>query len=45
MREMLVFNTAVALHLLEDSMGMAECVERARGAVASGAGARVLHAG
>ncbi len=42
MREMLVFNLAVAIHVLEDRMGMQECVGRARGALASEAGRKVL---
>ena len=42
MREMLVFNLAVAVHLLEDGLAMQRSVEMARDAVAQGLGLKVL---
>ncbi len=42
MQEMLVFNLAVGIHLLEPEVGMQKCVERARAALAQGAGLKVL---
>lgn len=43
MLEMVVFNLAVAIHLLEDGAPMPQCVLKAREAVAQGAGAKVLN--
>ncbi len=45
MRDMLALNVAVALHLAEEGMGMAECTDRARAAVTAGVGRKVLDAG
>jgi len=42
MREMLVLNLAVAIHLLEDAPGLLECVERARAGLASGAALKLV---
>ncbi len=42
MQEMLVFNLAVGIHLLEPEEGLQDCVERARVALAQGAGLKVL---
>jgi len=44
MREMLVFNVGVAVHLLEDGRDMQACMDMAREAVMAGAGGKVLHA-
>ncbi|WBF69153.1 anthranilate phosphoribosyltransferase [Desulfovibrio subterraneus] len=44
MREMLVFNVGVAVHLLEDGRDMAQCMTMARDAVMAGAGGKVIHA-
>lgn len=44
MREMLVLNVGVAVHLLEDALPMQRCMDRARDAVMAGAGGGVLHA-
>jgi anthranilate phosphoribosyltransferase len=42
MREMLVLNMAVALHLLDEGPGLQECVEKARAGLASGAGLKLV---
>jgi anthranilate phosphoribosyltransferase/anthranilate synthase/phosphoribosyltransferase len=44
MREMLIFNVGVAVHLLEDGRDMAQCMTMARDAVMAGAGGKVIHA-
>ncbi|MDR3320347.1 MAG: anthranilate phosphoribosyltransferase [Desulfovibrio sp.] len=44
MREMMMLNIGLALHVLEDSPDMALCMARAREAVAAGVGRRVLNA-
>ncbi len=42
MQEMLIFNLAASIHLLEPEVDMKEAVERARAAVAQGAGQKVI---
>lgn len=44
MRDMVILNVGLALYLLEDAPTLALCMARAREAVASGLGRRVLHA-
>ncbi len=44
MREMLIFNVGVAVHLLEDTKPLRACMDDARDAVAAGLGGKVLHA-
>lgn len=44
MRDMLTLNVGMGIHLLEDRLPLAACMARAREALASGAGGRVLHA-
>ena len=43
MRDMLALNVGMGIHLLEDQLPLAVCMARAREALASGAGGRVLH--
>lgn len=42
MREMLVLNMAVAIHLLDEGPGLLDCVEKARAGLASGAGLKLV---
>ena len=42
MQEMLIFNLAVALHLLEDGKTLPQCVDKAREAVAQGVGLKAI---
>lgn len=44
MRDMLVFNVGMALHLLHEERPLEDCMTEARLAVANGAGRKVLHA-
>lgn len=44
MRDMLVFNVGMALHLLHDDRPLEDCMNEARRAVHAGAGRKVLHA-
>ena len=44
MRDMVTLNVGLALYLLEDAPTLALCMARAREAVESGLGRRVLHA-
>lgn len=44
MRDMLVLNVGVTVHLLEDGRDMRRCMDMAREAVMAGAGGKVLHA-
>ena len=44
MRHMLTLNVGMALHLLEEKLSLRACMAKAREAVASGAGRRLLHA-
>ena len=44
MRDMLILNVGMGIHLLEDGLPLTTCMARAREALASGAGGRVLHA-
>ncbi|MBG0776115.1 MAG: anthranilate phosphoribosyltransferase [Desulfovibrionaceae bacterium] len=43
MRDMLILNLAMALHLLEDGLGLPQAVEKARDAVADGVGMAVVN--
>ena len=44
MRDMLILNVGMAIHLLEDNLPLASCMAKAREALADGVGGRVLHA-
>ena len=44
MRDMLILNVGMAVHLLEDNLPLAACMAKAREALADGMGGRVLHA-
>ena len=44
MRDMLILNVGMAVHLLEDNLPLAACMAKAREALADGVGGRVLHA-
>ncbi len=44
MRNMLTLNVGMAIHLLEEKLPLATCMAKAREALASGAGGKVLHA-
>lgn len=44
MRDMLTLNVGMGVHLLEERLPLAACMARAREALASGAGRKVLHA-
>ncbi|UZP66962.1 anthranilate phosphoribosyltransferase [Desulfovibrio mangrovi] len=44
MREMLILNVGVAVHLLEDGKELAQCMIMAREAVMAGVGGKVIHA-
>ena len=44
MRDMLILNVGMAVHLLEDNLPLAAYMAKAREALADGVGGRVLHA-
>ena len=44
MRDMLVLNVGMALHVLEEKMPLKTCMAKAREALASCVGGKVLHA-